>query len=445
MAGKEIKIPITADARDVIRATDDVEEALDDVADALDDMSRDTKRGADQAERAVDDLADTFDDARKAAKRLGDETDDVGSRGAKGLGKAREAASEVTQEVGQNLGEAVSSIRGDLTDLGQVGQDTLGGLASTLAGAGPAGIVGAAALAAGAVGLGAVTAEIEAQNERVQKLKDYFADAWREAVEGGRDYIDTATVIGEMNSIIFDTDRADEYKRIQEDSNRLGIDKNVLLKAAAGDQDALNVVTDRTSKLVEEQNKLVTDSADIRTKGRGPKEAAAAQELADLQAINDRWQQYGDINEENRQKQADAAAGTTEYLLDLARKTDTAALSVDALGNKMIELPDGTTFYVDAQTGQASLDLSTFQGDADGVIDHLNGEEITLNLATEDALRAAQSAAGSIAGIPDRNASVTLDTSGAEGALSNFINKPRTLTIHAAVSGALAAFGKSVY
>lgn len=394
---------VSAFATKLVDASRKAGKSDDDIKDALRDMGLSAK----QAERAVENVGDEFKETGREGERASDKLEDalrdvqrqsektersVDDIGGKGFGKLREGAQEVTQEVGQNLGEAVSSVRGDLSDLGQVGQDTLGGLAATLAGTGPAGIAGAAALAAGAVGLGLVTAEIENQNERVQALREYFSQAWQEAVAGGKEYIDTATVIGEMNDIIFNPDRVEEYKRIQEDANKLGLDRQTLLQAAAGDQESLNIVTERTNELVEEQNRLVTDSDDIRTKGRGPKEAAAAQELDALNQINDRWRQYGEINDENRQKAKDAAAYTSQYLLETISNAESATRAVDDFGNVLITLPDGREILIDAKTGQATEDVSRFKTDTDGKIDALNNRDIVLSVATGDALRTAQNA-----------------------------------------------------
>lgn len=363
------------DIRDALRKygvnAKEAERAIEGIGDEFKETGRD-------GERALDDLEDSLRDVQRQSEKVGDSVDDIDVRGRKAFGGMGEAAQEVTQEVGQNLGEAVSSVRGNISDLGQVGQDTLGGLAATIAGTGPAGIAGAAALAAGAVGLGLITAELESQNERVQQLKQYFADAWQAAVEGGRDYIDVATVIGEMNDIQFNPERAGEYKKIQEDAKALELDRVTLLQAAAGDQDALNTVTARANELVEEQNALVTDSADLRTRGRGPKDAAAAQELADLQALNDRWKQYGDINAENQQKARDAADATSRTLLKAVEDAESATTAVDDFGNTLVTLPDGQEIVIDAKTGKATSDVTKFKTDTDGVISSLNGRDIVL-------------------------------------------------------------------
>lgn len=386
-----IKIDFLANVRNFLRGTDDADAALDDVADSLDDMADAAKKGGRDAERAVEKLEDGFRDAARRAKDLGEAGKDAGrdvKRGmddaaGDGFGKLGEAASEVTQEVGQNLGEAVSSVRGNLADLGQVGQDTLGGLAATLAGTGPAGIAGAAALAAGAVGLGLVTAELEKQQAHTAQLKQYFSEAWKAAVQGGRDYIDQATVIGEMQDIMFNPDRAEEYKKIQADANKLGLDRNTLLRAAAGDQTAYNVVMGRSSDLYTDQEKALQKVIDRGAERQDSERIGILNEMDDLDKLNGRWQEYGDINSDNKQKARDAAQATSDYLLDAVSKASSATRAVDDFGNMLITLPDGQEVVIEAKTGQATSDVSKFKTDTDGVIDSVNGREVVLKTRTE--------------------------------------------------------------
>lgn len=353
------------DIKDALRTygvnAKEAERAIGRVGDEFKDTGR-------KGDRALDDLEDSFRDVQRQSEKLSDSVDNFDGVGRRAFAGTKEAAKEATQELGQNLGETVSSIRGDLSDLGQVGQDTLGGLAASLAGGGPAGIAGAAALAAGAVGLGLVTAEIEKQHERVEKLKEYFSEAWREAVEGGRDYIDTATVIGEMNDIIFNPDRADEYKRIQEDANRLGLDRSILLQAAAGDQDALNQVMSRTGALQDEQAQKIRDKQAALEAGEEAALDALHQEQDAINSIKDRWQEYGDISAANQQKARDAAQVTSDYLLSAVANAGTATEAVDEFGNRLYTLPDGREIMIDAKTGRATEDVSRFRGDLDNKI-----------------------------------------------------------------------------
>lgn len=355
----------------------DAERAIGRVGDELKDTGR---TGA----RSLDDIEDSLRDVQRQSKHTEDSISDIDARG---FGRLKEGAHEVTQEIGQNLGETVSSIRGDLSDLGQVGQDTLGGLAATLAGTGPAGIAGAAAVAAGAVGLGLVTAEIQEQNKHVQELKQYFADAWKAAVEGGRNYIDLSTMIAEMNSIQFDPERADEYKRIQEDANKLGLDRVTLLQAAAGDQEALNVVLDRSNGLLE-ANREAIKRGKKEGFGSGERLMQLSDEEVALTLTNDRWKQYGDISAENQQKARDAARAMSETLLRAVDDADSATKAVDDFGNVLITLPSGQEIVIDAKTGQASTDVSKFKKDTDEVVEQLDGSEI--NLVVKTALSDAQ-------------------------------------------------------
>lgn len=362
----------------------DAERAIGRIGDEFKDTGRDGKR-------SLDDLEDGLRDVQRQSERTERSIDDIGSVGHKGFGKMGEAAQEVTQEVGQNLGEAVSSIRGNLGDLAQVGQDTLGGLAATLAGAGPAGIVGAAALAAAAIGLGGLAGEQQKLNAQVQHMKQYYADAWKSAVEGGRDYLDLSTVIAEANDIQFNPDRASEYKQIQDDAKKLSLDTNTLVKAAAGDQDALNAVLSRTSALYDEQSgKVTADSmAAIDKRGRA-NQAEAAKELSNISQINDRWKQYGEVNSENQRKAQDAARLTSDYLLDAVSKADSATRAVDDFGNTLITLPTGEQVVIEAKTGQATSDISKFKTDTDGVIDHVNGREVVLKARVDTSYATAQ-------------------------------------------------------
>ncbi|MFE6733427.1 hypothetical protein [Microbacterium sp. NPDC057650] len=336
----------------------DAERGIDRLADSTEDAGRD---GA----RAIDRLEDALKDAQRQAGKTEDAVDDIGEHGSRGLSRARDAAGEVTQEIGQNLGEAVSSVRENLSDLGQVGQDTLGGLAATLAGTGSAGgIAGAAAVAAGAVGLGLVTAELQKQQEQVQHLKKYFADAWQEAVEGGQKYISAATIIGEMNDIQFNPDRVDEYRELMKDVNTLGLDRTTILRAAAGDEDALNQV-------MQQSNALLKDNRDQIKKGNeeGYGSGERLMELSDeqvaLKNANDKWRDRSNIFSELKARAAEAGKTMYEYVTGVGVATG----ATDDLGNAIYRLPDNTEVVVDAKTQQANTDVDAFEKNVQGVKD----------------------------------------------------------------------------
>lgn len=364
---KGIDLSIAADTRSAMSAIqrgiidplEDVTELLEktgregkEAGDDLEKGMRDAQRRTDDAKDEIRKLRDELNKAGRAGKKAGDDIDDGMRDGADNMRLVKEGAQEVTQEVGQNLGEAVSSIRGDLSDLGQVGQDTLGGLAATLAGTGPAGIAGAAALAAGAVGLGLVTAELEAQKEAADAFKARISDAYRSAVEDGKVFIDEQAKISAALDILFDPERGEELKRAQQDAATLGLDLSTILAAQTGDMESLAEVQ---SAIAATQEKALQNSN------------LAERWDEDLRSLYGRWEDIGKVTTENADKAKIAQQITSDYLLDAIAKAGTAQEEVDEFGNKLLTLPDGTEVVIDAETGRAHQDIDRFKGDLDGI------------------------------------------------------------------------------
>lgn len=365
------EIGIAADTKDfdrgirdgVVKPLEKAEQALEDLADAADAAGRDASRGMSR-------LEESLEDAQRQAKRTEDAVDDIGEGGKRGFGKMTEGAQEVTQEIGQNLGEAVSSIRDNLGDLGQVGQDTLGGLAATLAGTGPAGILGAAALAAGAVGLGLVTAELTKQQEQADEFRRRISEAYKGAAEDGRTFIDTQTIIADGLDLIFNPDRAEEYKRVISDAAQLGIDRSTVIAANTGDLEAQQTVQEQINRLLEDANSYeLTGTTNKKTL------------KSDVADIRDRWREVVSTTQEYSEKAQSANTYTSNVLLGLIDSAGTAKEEMDDLGNRLVtfQTENGEMkVFVDAQTGQATQNLDRFRGDADGVINDVNSKEVVL-------------------------------------------------------------------
>ncbi|CAI9386089.1 hypothetical protein [Microbacterium sp. T2.11-28] len=349
------------------------EDALDDIADT--DVGRDLDREMKRAQDATEDLDDELDRARKGLDKLGYAARDAGDDGAKGMGKIKAGADEVTNEGFANAAEAVSSFRGDITDLGQIGQDTLGGLAGTLAGAGPAGIVGAIGLAAAAAGWGLITQNLEDQQEDADKLRERLAGAYQEAAEAGRDYLTVSQFIAESNDLMFNPDRAEEWKQLRSDAVVLQLDEGTIIKANLGDLTAQEVVRSQIAKKVQEAR-----DADVEL---GDKLESGARKSA-LADIADRWSLITDETEKSADAARNAAKVTSDFLLDAAREAGTATSEVDKFGNELVRLPDGTEFVIDAKTQQAHQDMDRFYGDVDGKIDRLNKKDIDLRVGAKD-------------------------------------------------------------
>jgi len=341
-------------------------EPLEDAQDELLKLGK--SKGPEQLERAMRDAQGETKDLKKETERAADAIEKEYKRAYReakdasedGTGKMKAGAQEVTQELGQNLGEAVSSIRGDMSDLGQVGQDTLGGLAATLAGTGPAGIAGAAALAAGAVGLGLVTASLQEQEEAAERLRERLSGVYQEAAEEGRNYVNEAQVVAEMNSLIFDPERVGEWKQLQEDAHKLGLDRSTVLAAQAGsltDQEKVQAsIVDLMEKEAQKRQEL--------NLGGGSEAQTYGNELLDLR---NRWRDVNTATLEAKDNAEAALAVTSERLLAAARDAGTASEEVDEFGNKLLTLPDETQIVIDAETKLAHQNVDRFKGDVDGI------------------------------------------------------------------------------
>lgn len=383
-----IKIDFLSNTRDVERGTQRVEQAFEDVSNSLDDVARDGDRSLDRLERSFKDLADSARDTSR-------DTRDIGEVGSSGFRRLGDTGAEVSGELRQNLGETFSSFRGELSDLPQIAQDTLGGLAGSGA---LGGIAGLALTAAGAAGLGLITAELEKQQEEANKLRQRLADVYKSAAEEGRNYLDTAQIISEANSIMFDPDRAEEWKRLQQDARDIGLDQERLIAANAGDRDAqLEVQTAINAAIDEERRKREELGAFWGGQNKNMEEQR-------LEGVRERWQNIADVTEEYANKADTAARVTSDFLVNAVREAGEATEAVDEFGNKLYTLPDGTQVVIDAETGQAHQNVDRFKGDLDNKIPTVR--TTTLN--------------------------VHADMSSAEGSLNRFIsqNNGRTLKIN---------------
>lgn len=356
MAAGDINVVINSETKGFKQAVQNgIIEPLEDAEKALEDLGK--SRGPDQleremktAQRSTEDLQDELTEAARDLDKLGFAARDAGDDGRRGLDRIKAGAQEVQQEVGQNLGEAVSSIRGDFSDLGQVGQDTLGGLAATVSSMGPLGLAGAFALAAGAVGLGAFTAGQEEAAEKQEELNAKAAE-WADAytASAGR-IVDASHVVAEIQAIATDPDR---YKEARDAAKEWGVDIPTAMRAMAGDADALAVAQQSLAERTKEASEALegtTSSASI----LGGAIKVLPEDIRDGQK---RLDELNGTMAAGRLQALNAA----QALYDYATATGTATGETDDLGNKIIELPSGKTIVVDAQTQTAYEDLDAIE------------------------------------------------------------------------------------
>ena len=190
---------------------------------------------------------------------------------------------------------------GDMKKAGASVEDGLGAVqeiaANAFVGFGP---VGAGVGLVAALGFGLLLENLNQQNEAVQRMKEYFADAYRTAAEEGRKYIDQATILAEANSIMFDPDRQAEYNAAQKEGLKIGLDTNTLIMARAGDQKALNVVIEATRRAQED----LDDSARGAGRFSTQKNKTERNELA---AIAGDYQRIGELHKSNAEKARQAS------------------------------------------------------------------------------------------------------------------------------------------
>jgi hypothetical protein len=369
-----LSIDIAANTRAAQRSVGDLGEALEDVSDSLDDLARAADRDGDKTERALDGVGDAGRDAARdidratesversfrdqvtAARKTEDAIKDVGTKGAADLRNVGGVGSEVADELRGNLGETFSSFKGDLADLPQIAQDTLGGLAGSGA---LGGIPGLAITAAGAAGLGLITAELTKQQEEADRLRERLASAYQTAAEEGRDYLSVSQIIADANDLMFNPERADEYKRAREDAKALALDESTVIAALAGELGAQEEVLGRINALQAENSRL--GEAGKITSGE-----YKTQEVG-LQTIENRWRDLNTVTDENAQRTRTAQDVTSRFLQKAIEDAGTATQEVDEFGNKLLTLPDGEQVVIDAKTGKAHQDLDRFKGDVDDI------------------------------------------------------------------------------
>jgi hypothetical protein len=241
---KGIAISIAAETKPFLQGVQKgIIEPLEDAADILQDLGQDGGRDFDKLEKSMRDAQDETDDTRKAFADLQKEIAETGKKSrtdfAKPVKESTDKVSENLREVGSeakaNAAEMFSSFDGSFESIADAAQGTLGGLVGSLGGIG-----GMAVAAAGAAGLGLIAAELTKQKDLADELKEGLTSAYQEAAAEGRDYLTEAQIIARANEIIFNPDL---FKKQAENAKTLGVDVATVIRAQAGDVEALAVIS----------------------------------------------------------------------------------------------------------------------------------------------------------------------------------------------------------
>jgi hypothetical protein len=336
---KGIRSGVIAPVEDAIKALEDLgrSDGPEDLERSLEDAQRETERLADETRETAREIERQYRDAYDSADRSSRTTlDGMSTRSA-----------EVGGELRQNLGETFSSFRGDLEDLPQIAQDTLGGLAGSGA---LGGIPGLVATAAGAAGIGLLIGVFQNLGREQEELKKKTQEWAAQYIESGGTVLSTATIVAKGQDIL-----NNEFDTAKANAETWGVSIETAVAAMAGSQSALDTVTTSVRNLREEYETTAGSEAAVDAQGNinaGLYEQSSR--LADAES------KLGTLT--GAMEAGAAQAGIySAFLRDLAANTAGATTEVVDLGDQIVTLPDGTKIYIDAETGQATTNVDAIE------------------------------------------------------------------------------------
>jgi hypothetical protein len=226
---------------------------------------------------------------------------------------------------------------------------------------GPLGAAGGlAASAAMQLIVGPVLAQAEADS---QEFQDTFTSAFQAIIDSGQALGRETTIASTVNTLVQDSGKLMDATRT---ANLLGIDRGVVLRAMAGDAEALAVVNDNVTKTQNDLNVAVAASAAITDKSSVASNNAS-DKVAQLTSVNrDAVASVKDVNHEyglhNSALDAAAEAATAagdasnyaaEKQIVLAQKTakatgetQTLTTTIDGVTTAIEVMPDGKVINV---------------------------------------------------------------------------------------------------
>lgn len=257
------KVSDTSD--DAARDLDKLERSLEDVGDAGGNAGKGLREVGDDAEKMAKDVESevkTMDDrVQKAFRNMADHartsTGKVADTTRKDFDRAGSATETFKDEARSNLSETLSSFDGSLEGMVDGLQGTLGGVVADL---GPAGMIGAGAVAAG-LGVGMAYAEQVAEgiNEKGE-IAAALAEEIREA-GGAIDDVDFVARMDEWGSSIQDTREVWElwqdqaktgFQEISDLAADAGADYETMFRGVTGTADEAQTALDEVNRMLEE-------------------------------------------------------------------------------------------------------------------------------------------------------------------------------------------------
>lgn len=356
-----IKIPFVADVAGFLRGAGDVVRELGKVSDSLDDITVAGNETNRQVSSDLDTIADTADDSadrmkrsfreafdtlesqgRTASRKVADDVDDVGRRGSTTM-------REFSSEAKQNVAETLSSFNGSASSAVDAVQGTFGGLVSAL---GPAGLIGAAAAAAG---VGLARGLFERSRAAAAEVAEAVADITGQLIDLGSLNLGTEQVNEKLKEF---ASTAEDGKNVlldlSEQAKAAGINSRDYLRGLAGDADALqrayDDVTKKTAELDEserdlmhtrgvsqdEVDKLIAKNLDARDALDKARDALLRQDST-LDMASDAYRTYQDATRDSTSALEDQT-GQTQQAIDKAKGLDEALGQIPARKSTRVEV-----------------------------------------------------------------------------------------------------------
>lgn len=364
-----LEVDIALNAREFQATTKNVERDLKDLGDVLEDFGSEADDAGQKGEDALDTMRDAAKDAERKFRDLTDETEktrrelgkaedaaddlgraakNAGDDGARGMDKAKEGVEEFRDEANSTARESAASFDGSAESIADAFQEIA---ANAFAGFGPAGAVAGLAAAAG---IGLAVAGFDAMNEAEQASRERATEWAQVWIDNGQRVLTAASLQAQISEIVNDTER---WAQVQQIASAAGVDQSLALRALAGDAQAYVQVQAELSQAEEANTAAIAATGDELT--------AMAQGLYSTRSeIGSATNALNENNDAMSQGQAIADV-YAQSVLDTAIAAGQATESTNQFGDAVYALPDGSTVTVDAETGQATLDL-------DGVENQVN-------------------------------------------------------------------------
>jgi hypothetical protein len=317
-----------------------------------------------EAVQSAKKLGDSIEAVDKSLDRLGDNKS--ATKLDKGFDVARKGMDDFKQEANQTAAEVGASFDGSAESI-------VGGFQEVAAQAGGAfGPLGAGLGLAAAAGIGLVTAAVADANAETELAKERVADWANAFIEAGGTMLTAGVQAARVQEIITNPEA---FAEAETNARNWGVAIETAVQAMSGSPGAIAEVT---ASLAE--NKAAADNSAQAAQDLGIARAGEAGATADLS------RQYEDGTDALRKLtgEMDAGAQRAKILSDanyeLIESAGTATVQVDALGNAVYKLPDGTEIMINAETGVATQNVANFQGDLDGVDERVVTAKVRLEV-----------------------------------------------------------------